>query len=68
MSYLTPTDEEQQRLMKIRVRGKRGERLWPEEVAFLEMVYFGKYQEWWEENEDRLNAELHEATKPFGAI
>jgi hypothetical protein len=64
----TPTPEEIQRLKDLCMRGRRGEYIRREDTQFLEMVYFGKYEEWWEANKREIQQEVWDATKPFGAL
>ena len=57
-----PDWKDQERCLELRCQAKRGVRLQPEEMKFLEKLCF-KYPEWY----GSLNQEIFNRTKPFGA-
>lgn len=62
-----PSYREIKRLKQLRIKGKTGASLYLEDTKFLETIYFGKYSQWWKVHKNEIEAEVSEATKPFGA-
>jgi len=58
-----PNDQDAQRCLDLRCRGKRGEYLRPDDIKFLEKMY-RQYPDWAAETQK----DVFEATKPFGAV